>query len=409
MSQAVVGYRRPIRKVAASAVAVTVMPFAALLVTNNASAATRPTRVLVAPRATAVGVSNVLVGVAVAPGGKAWTVGSWFEGTLQRNLVEQWAGRAWRQQPSPYVGGPAAQDSFSGVAAVSGTSAWAVGISSTGPVVRTVIERWNGTAWHRVPSPTPPGSVSAGFLDGVAALSRSSAWAVGSYDTRCLAARWNGVAWKRIPVPSPPGAVSCTLTKVAVLSPSSAWAVGDYYTGKANLTLIEHWNGKAWKPMASPSPGGRSRFNVLAGIAVTSPFNAWAVGFYQTADSYQPLILHWNGKTWRRVASPALGGAYTQTFLRAVSTQSANNAWAVGTFGNATSSQTVVLHWNGKAWKRVPSPNPGGLAQVNALYGVAASRFGTWAVGYYTTNGYDRTLVLHWTGKSWRTVASPNH
>jgi hypothetical protein len=350
----------------------------------------------------------VLAGVAVAPGGTAWAVGSWFEGTVQGNLVERWGGGAWRLQPSPDVGSPAAQDSFSGVAAVSATSAWAVGISSAGPVVQTVIERWNGSAWHRVPSPTPPGSVSAGFLYGVAAMSRSSAWAVGSYNTRCLAARWNGVSWKRVSVPSPAGAVGCTLVKVAVLSPSNAWAVGDYYTGRADLTLIEHWNGKAWKPAPSPSPGGRSRFNVLAGIAATSPSNAWAVGYYQTADSYQPLIVHWNGKSWRRIAGPGLGGAYTQTFLRAVSARSASNAWAVGSFGNATSSQTVTLHWNGTAWKRVASPNPAGLAQVNALYSVAATRSGTWAVGYYTTSS-DRTLVLHWTGKAWRTGASANH
>jgi hypothetical protein len=68
----------------------------------------------------------------------------------------------------------------------------------------------------------------------------------------------------------------------------------------------------------------------------------------------------------------------------------------------------VILHWNGTAWKRVASPNPAGLAQVNALYGVAATRSGTWAVGYYTTGGSDRTLALHWTGKAWRTVVSAN-
>jgi hypothetical protein len=408
MLQAWAGCRRSIARLAASVTAVTVTLSAALLVTSNASAGTRPARQPDAPPAATAGVSSVLAGVAVAPGGMAWAVGSWFKGTVQGNMVERWRGGAWRLQPSPDVGSPAAQDSFSGVAATSATSAWAVGISSAGPVVQTVIERWNGSTWHRVPSPTPPGSASAGFLDGVAALSRSSAWAVGSYDTHCLAARWNGFSWKRVPVPSPAGAVGCTLDKVAVLSPSSAWAVGDYYTGKADLTLIEHWNGKVWKPAASPSPGGRSRFNVLAGIAATSPSNAWAVGYYQTADSFQPLILHWNGKSWRRIASPGLGGAYTQTFLRAVAARSANNAWAVGAFGNATSSQTVILHWNGTAWKRVASPNPAGLAQVNALYGVAATRSGTWAVGYDTTSS-DRTLILHWTGKAWRTAASANH
>src|SRR5215472_17392735 len=67
-----------------------------------------------------------------------------------------------------------------GVAAVSARRPWAVGctncFTSKG---RALIERWNGTAWKRVPNPAPANSV----LSAVAATSASNAWAVGQTDT----------------------------------------------------------------------------------------------------------------------------------------------------------------------------------------------------------------------------------
>jgi hypothetical protein len=39
-----------------------------------------------------------------------------------------------------------------------------------------LIEQWDGTAWKRVPRPTPGGGT---ILFGMAAVSASSAWAVG--------------------------------------------------------------------------------------------------------------------------------------------------------------------------------------------------------------------------------------
>ena len=49
--------------------------------------------------------------------------------------------------------------------------------------------------------------------------------------------------------------------------------------------------------------------------------------------------------------------------------------------------RTLILHWNGKSWTQVPSPNPGGPSHGNLLFGVTAtSARNAWAVGYDTTN-----------------------
>lgn len=96
-------------------------------------------------------------------------------------------GSAWKQAPSPSLAG-----SLSSVAATSASNVWAVGYTRNG---RTLIERWNGTAWNRVSSPSPGASAR---LSAVAATSARNAWAVGSTSkinhgsSETLILHWNG-------------------------------------------------------------------------------------------------------------------------------------------------------------------------------------------------------------------------
>ena len=92
--------------------------------------------------------------------------------------------------------------------------------------------------------------------------------------------------------------------------------------------------------VASPTPGTFDNF--LNGVTVTSAGNAWAVGDYSnsTTDS-ETLILHWNGRTWTRVASPNPGGASNK--LWAVAAASASNAWVVGSFSDNTQALAFPL------------------------------------------------------------------
>ncbi len=55
--------------------------------------------------------------------------------------------------------------------------------------------------------------------------------------------------------PPDPGTETNKLFGVAILAGCDAWAVGDD-RGSDNVTrtLIEHWNGSSWKVVASPDP-----------------------------------------------------------------------------------------------------------------------------------------------------------
>jgi hypothetical protein len=88
-----------------------------------------------------------------------------------------------------------------------------------------------------------------------------------------------------------------------------------------------------------------------------------------------------------------------ENYLNAVTATSPTSAWAVGEYyiRRGTAARTLILRWDGTAWKRVTSPNPGGSARDISLEGVAASSpRNAWAAGYSTTHGAAyRTLTLH--------------
>jgi hypothetical protein len=112
------------------------------------------------------------------------------------------------------------------------------------------------------------------------------------------------------------------------------------------------------------------------------------------------MTLRWTGRAWKRVPSPSPGGG---TALFGVAAVSDSRAWAVGVSGEGDSlTKTVILRWNGTAWARVPSPDP---RASSALFGVATTAGGrAWAVGVTTNShrGQSQTLILQWNGTSWK-------
>jgi hypothetical protein len=344
------------------------------------------------PQRTASLPSGQLFGVAATSTGNAWAVGQADTG---KTIILRWNGMAWTQVPSPTPKGGGA---LYAVAATSASNAWAVG-GNDGPPDKTEILHWNGTAWTQVPSPTPPGG---GALFGVAATSASNAWAVGCAGNcyqgfggiKTLILHWNGTAWKQVPSPSP--AAGTSLSSVTAVSAHSAWAVGCtafcFISSASPKTVILHWNGSTWTRQSSPA---QAKIGALNGVAATSASNAWAVGCaghcFGPMATTQTMIVRWNGTAWRDVPSPSPAG---NSVLTAVTATSTSNAWAVGYTRN--SGKTLIVRWNGATWRQAPSPAPG---QLDQLLGVAAtSARNAWAVG----SDLNGLILQHWNGTAWK-------
>jgi hypothetical protein len=347
-----------------------------------------------------------LEAVTVLSACNAWAVGEYTSSGPYQTLAEHWNGASWKVIPSPSPGGSG--DFLTSVRAISPDSIWAVGESDTTAGARTLTEHWNGRAWKHVPSPSFGKNAE---LNGVRAVSARDVWAVGGYSAggqeKALIEHWNGTRWSRLASPNP--AVSSELVSVAATSRRDVWAVGELPGAQADVargirqpggtpgvagdrTYIVHWNGSRWRhvPSPSPSPGTSS---ALDAVGASSAGNAWAVGMAFTGSADKTLILHWNGRTWKRVASPTIG---THAGLEGVTVVSATSAWASGGgyAHSGAAEQPLILHWNGRRWAREASPRPSPLD--TGLFGIsAASAHDGWAVGSYGTSTGVRAFAVH--------------
>ena len=329
-----------------------------------------------------------LYGVAAIASNDVWAVGD--DGNT--TLALHWDGSQWTRAVTPSPGFSA---TLRGVSASPDGAIWAVGDSAADSLTM----RWDGSSWTLVPSPSPGQS----FLDlnGVASISSTDAWAVGVYDVsgnwKTLTMHWDGASWALVPSPSPDPTLN-RLDGVTALSGSDVWAVG--HGGQTGSLAISRPSGTdGWRRTATANEGTGE--NELNGISARSPSDIWAVG----QAEHQSLTVHYDGTAWTTVPSPNL--AYGVR-LEDVATIGPKDAWAVGWSGSAGSFDDVdvAMHWNGMHWSIVPTPQPGGTAIDRLLAVDAVAPNDVWAVGIYSPNPVleDHSLILHWNGVRWSVV-----
>ena len=175
------------------------------------------------------------------------------------------------------------------------------------------------------------------------------------------------------------------------------WAVGDYTDGSVK-TLVEHWDGTSWSIIPSVDPS--SQTNILTSVSAISDSDVWAVGTYRddVSNTVRPLVEHWDGTSWRGVATPTISSHAAGFFSVA---KAGSHVWAVGNkFSTSTTSKrTLIERFSAGKWKVVKSPNVG--SSDNTLVGFVAVPGGAWAVGNYSptrTSPNLYTLALKWDG-----------
>lgn len=183
------------------------------------------------------------------------------------------------------------------VSAYGQNGAWAVGyLTKPGQGVprETVILRWNGQAWQRVPSPNLSNpETGLNQLNAVMAVSQTEAWAVGftsnqGYATRRpVALRWNGVNWT--PMPAPGDAEALEYTGIAPVTSNRVYFSG--YRGRfTDQNMLVRWDGAqlAQETVEAPTSGGPSESvigSALHGIAAAPTGEVWAVGHLNKAQN----------------------------------------------------------------------------------------------------------------------------
>jgi len=286
---------------------------------------------------------------------------------------------------------------------------WAVGQSTI---------HFDGKKWTAFPAPMIKGD-NTSYLAGVVDISPTLAWAggtvnVGEANPGQVIEQWNGTQWSISPGPKFGSGEQPSIFAMTSTSADDIWAIGSLLQDEELLFfLFEHWDGTAWTATLSLSGDA-----FLMGASADATNDAWAVGFNGPEnDTSASLAMHFNGKNWQQVATPNVGSGANQ--LNGVLALAPNNVWAVGFSTPVPPPQeaatlTLIEHFDGTGWSVVPSPNvgPDNSFQSNRLFGLTAnSPTDIWAFGsFFASNGSgeQRTLLLHWDGKTWTIAPSPD-
>jgi len=301
-------------------------------------------------------------------------------------------------------------DSLNGVSALTPADVWAVGqfhvFSGTG-YDQTLAEHWDGAQWTLVPTPTPLKPISV--LNGVAAIGSRDVWAVGyeqdvgfSSPYLSLIEHWDGKAWTIVQN----GTYDAYLTSVSAFASDDIWAVGT--TNFPGLGVIEHWDGNTWTYMNLTV----AEFRAVTAIAHD---DVWVVGQnYAASGNENSLAIHYDGAKWTQFPTPnplMKHPGCDENWLTSITAISSADIWATlvardTDFGIL--DHTFAVHWDGNTWRLRRTQNPGGKSMYNDLWALAAlAGNDVYAVGE-TGQITFAPLAERWDGNGWALVTTPS-
>jgi len=198
------------------------------------------------------------------------------------------------------------------------------------------------------------------------------------------------------------------LYATAALSSNDVWAVGaePHQSAVLTATLAEHWDGTQWSVVPTPAiPFYEVQLNSVSAV---SGNDVWASGFADNVSCQQEicgrtLVEHWDGSSWTRVPSP---NPELADYLYGIAALSPSDIWVGGMEWQKSPliDFPVLMHYNGTTWKSYSFPQLQ-LGQISAVFARASND--VWAVGWYGTVSTGKGLALHWNGKSWRIAPFP--
>ena len=217
--------------------------------------------------------------------------------------AEKYNGTTWTNSTVPTPSGSTFAE-LTSVACPGATSCFADGWYQTATATQPIIDSWNGTTWTAASLTLPSGTTSAELLD-VACTSTTACTAVGDYQTsavpspRTLVLRFNGTAWSVQTSANPSGTTSAQLQGVACTSATSCQAVGSAVDASGNQNaLAESWNGTTWTLKTVALPSGATAAGLLD-VSCSSGTACSAVGSYSSSvGNVEPEAASWNGTAW---------------------------------------------------------------------------------------------------------------
>ena len=220
-----------------------------------------------------------------------------------------------------------------------------------------------------------------------------------------ISEHWDGTRWVKVQM----AYARAFEPKALVVLGGRIWAAGrhsDPSTGGGDAgSAIERWNGSTWRRATNvPAVMNATSTSVWA-IDGSSRRDVWAGGATIVNDAWRMVMLHWDGRAWTRVPAPlplpvdAFDGDLR---LTAIAASAPDDVWAVG-FAFPFGQQSFAMHWDGSRWS-VVNPSVPDAPDNNSLNDVAARGGEIWAVG----RAEGAPLILRRGGTGWVRMPSPD-
>jgi hypothetical protein len=254
-------------------------------------------------------------------------------------LGEHWDGTAW-SIAAPANPKGSTDFRLSAVSCSSATACTAVGgYRDSSLSFHALAERWDGTGW----SAQSTVDASGAELNADSCATSTACIAVGGFNSgtsscagpnSALSERWDGTSWSMLQTPTPSGAACASLGSVSCISAAQCMAVGSYSDSSGHTyTMAASWNGTNWSLQSTQNPGAQT--SMLDAISCPASTLCVAVGY---VDTYGSMAEIWNGASW--TAESVSGDCCPLTSVACPSTTS---CIAVGELSNAEV-------WDGSTW-----------------------------------------------------------
>jgi hypothetical protein len=218
-----------------------------------------------------------------------WAVGDTYTAagkTIYRPFIRHFNGSSWQVVTIPHGAGSTAD----WVSASGPHNVWVGGLKNSS-IATTVVYRWNGAHWAKIPMP----AMTA--LQDVTALGPNNVWAFGSSGTVFDDIfHWNGSKWQYYLSSN----INFIPQGLSASGPDNVWVSGFAYRGKKEVVSAYRWNGRAWHTVSMPHP---VIANAGPSVTAVSPSNIW-IGWYDPTSRH---ALHWNGHRWLAVTGTDFG------------------------------------------------------------------------------------------------------
>jgi len=224
---------------------------------------------------------------------------------------------------------------------------WAVGAQQdSSGVWHTLTEHWDGSSWSVVPA-VDVGSTGNHFY-AVKAVASNDVYAVGQsagagFPNTALIEHWDGKRWKVVASPADP---ATALPLGVTATSSSLTVVGQQETDTAPYTT--YVAAGAMGPLAiQNTPNVALAENDLFGVTTAVDGSTWAVGWALdiAAGVHAPLILHGVQGVWSLVDSPSFPNL--DSGLASITAVPGGGLWAVGvTSGGGSSNFSTLIEFH---------------------------------------------------------------